>query len=154
VAPLLYAAMLIIDSVFAIGEYWQNQYYICKNITDFEYKNIYSIPYLWESMSRKFFNPFNKGVLKNIIEAIIPLFGCKQSKIDVELNNTSDLESQSRPHFVYTGKELTNWRVFKIYTLSDIENSPRKKVYEEVQRKKQEKKNKKLQKKNQEAKIS
>ena len=133
-SPLILTSLLVINIMFLFGALSSSVFSVIHNITEFERNNVYTIPYLWENMNKKFFNPFDRGVLMNIIESIVPLIGCMRRKV-VDF-------SEEFVH--YSGKESVDWSRLYLYTLSEIDNSPMKRIYELVQQEKKEKKSKKV----------
>jgi hypothetical protein len=67
---------------------------VLKNITIYEHYNWKRTAYLWRSLQKEFFNPFDKGTIGNIRELVISFFNPQirlSDKINLDLNTNCNL---------------------------------------------------------------
>jgi len=88
-----YILVLICQAVSLLKTFLQYTILISTNITILEGENWFRVPYMWKDDTRQFFNPFDNGILRNIISTLKSLFTLKTKETGYEILPNSELET-------------------------------------------------------------
>jgi len=145
---LLYLIYLLL-AFFRLLSFLTNIACILFNITMQEYNNYNGIAYLWKSPKKDFFNPFDKGNMKNIREEINTLINheekpqrslsdstVEEAELRGSIENPEDPEQRDRKMLMEDANRIVNWRSEKITNIIEIYSSPMRKAFMEYFNKK------------------
>lgn len=141
---LLYLIYLLL-AFFKLISFLKNLACILFNITMQEYKNWPNIAYLWKSPKKEFFNPFDKGNIKNIKEEINTLINHEEKSNKASLSdstiieesselrgsteNPEDPEQRDKKLLIDSANRIVNWRTEKLVNIVEVYASPMRKAF-------------------------
>mmetsp|Transcript_17440 Transcript_17440/g.19694 ORF Transcript_17440/g.19694 Transcript_17440/m.19694 type:complete len:595 (-) Transcript_17440:190-1974(-) len=89
------------------------------NITTYETRMWMMTPYLWKNQFKQFHNAFDKGVMMNLLESLIPLEIVNQKQLPI-------LMPEKGPFY--------NWKTTKLYTVMEVTHSPMVEIIQAIEK--------------------
>jgi len=128
----LYIFLLLIQFFTLSKEFFIYTRSIAMNITLFEMENLHILIYMWKNNRQEFFNPFDRSIFHNFMQAIKSTFTTiNELTLCIVLNNNIAREDTESESIIgndiikaYDGTWDPDWRIYRIYNVLDVLNSP------------------------------